>query len=204
MSHTTRTILAAATLTTTLLLCGCTAAATPAPTPSVTFGTGPLSKEPSPSPIPTFTGSFPAAPESEDVEKAAIRKAWEEYSIVYDKFARDPSLTDLSETQYVTTGFWSVGVTQSINSLRKQNLRAAGHNIHRDVKIGDPETNADGVRISIITACNDLSHQYAIDITTGEKSDKGYNGTLFETITMQLGLDNKWRVADYTNEPKPC
>ena len=164
--------------------------------------TGSTSKDPSPSL--TEIRSFPPAPEGEDPEKTAIRQGWEQYKIVYGKYARDPNLTDFTEAQQVTTGFWSSGVMQSIRNLRKQNLRAEGYVVYRDVKIGDPETNSDGARISIVTACNDLSHSLAIDVTTGEKSDKGYNGTLFETTTMELGLDKKWRVADYTNEVKTC
>ena len=181
---------------------GCTGEAIKSESSMTTAMTGSTSKDPSPSL--TEVRSFPPAPEGEDSEKAAIRQGWEQYKIVYEKYARDPNLTDFTEAQQVTTGFWSSGVMQSIRNLRKQNLRAEGYVVYRDVKIGDPETNSDGARISIVTACNDLSHSYAIDITTGEKSDKGYNGTLFTTTTMELGLDKKWRVADYTNEVKTC
>ena len=197
-------LLLVATFLTTTFLGGCGAAPAPEPEPSasVTFGTGPMSKDPSPTP--TEIRSFPPTPAGEDPEKTAIRQGWEQYKIVYGKYARDPNLTDFTEAQQVTTGFWSSGVMQSIRNLRKQNLRAEGYVVYRDVKIGDPETNSDGARISIVTACNDLSHSLAIDVTNGEKSDKGYNGTLFETTTMELGLDKKWRVADYTNEVKAC
>ena len=191
-----------ATFLTTAFLGGCGAAPEPEPSASVTFGTGPMSKDPPPTP--TEIKAFPPPSDGEDPEKTAIRQGWEQYKIVYDKYARDPNLTDFTEIQQVTTGFWSNGVLQSIRSFRRQNLQLEGYVVFRDVKIGDPETNSDGARISIVTACNDLSHSLAIDNTTGEKSDKGYNGTLFTTTTMEHGLDNKRRVADYTNETKQC
>ena len=199
----TALILATSILTTTFLGgCGAAAAPEPEPSASVTFGTGPMSKDPSPTP--TEIKSFPPAPEGEDPEKTAIRQGWEQYNLVYDKYARDPNLTDFTEAQQVTTGFWSSGIMQSIRNLRKQNLRAEGYVVYRDVKIGDPETNSDGVRVAVVTACLDPTHQYTVDITTGEKSEKTLKGTLVETMTMELGLDKKWRVADYTNEMKQC
>ena len=195
-------LLLTASIMTAIFAGGCTGEAIKSESSMTTAMTGSTSEDLSPSL--TEIRSFPPAPEGEEPEKAAIRQGWEQYKIVYEKYAVDPNLTDFTEAQQVTTGFWSSGVMQSIRSLRKQNLRAEGYVVYRDVKIGDPETNSDGARISIVTACNDLSHSLAIDVTTGEKSDKGYNGTLFETTTMELGLDNKWRVADYTNERKTC
>ena len=197
-------LILAASILTTAFLGGCGAAAAPEPEPSasVTFGTGPMSKDPSPTP--TEVRSFPPAPEGEDPEKAAIRQGWEQYNLVYDKYTKDPNLTDFTEAQQVTTGFWSSGIMQYIRSLRKENLRAEGDTTYRDVKIGDPETNSDGVRVAVVTACLDPTHQYTVDITTGEKSEKTLKGTLVETMTMELGLDKKWRVADYTNEMKQC
>jgi len=197
-------LLLVATFLTTAFLGGCGAAPAPEPEPSasVTFGTGPMSKDPSPTP--TEIRSFPPAPEGEDPEKTAIRQGWKQYKIVYEKYAVDPNLTDFTEAQQVTTGFWSSGVMQSIRNFRKLNLRAEGYVVYRDVKIGDPETNSDGVRVAVVTACLDPTHQYTVDITTGEKSEKTLKGTLVETMTMELGVDNKWRVADYTNERKIC
>ena len=195
-------LLLATIIMTAIFAGGCTGETIKSESSITTAMTESTSKDPSPSL--TEIRSFPPAPEGEEPEKAAIRQGWEQYKIVYEKYAVDPNLTDFTEAQQVTTGFWSSGVMQSIRNFRKQNLRAEGYVVYRDVKIGDPETNSDGARISIVTACNDLSHSLAIDVTTGEKSDKGYNGTLFETTTMELGLDNKWRVADYTNERKTC
>ena len=195
-------LLLTASIMTAIFAGGCTGEAIKSESSMTTAMTGSTSKDPSPSL--TEIRSFPPAPEGEEPEKTAIRQGWEQYKIVYEKYAVDPNLTDFTEAQQVTTGFWSSGVMQSIRNFRKLNLRAEGYVVYRDVKIGDPETNSDGARISIVTACNDLSNSLAIDVTTGEKSDKGYNGTLFETTTMELGLDNKWRVADYTNERKTC
>ena len=100
------TLIFTATILTTAFLGGCGAAPAPEPEPSasVTFGTGPMSKDPSPTP--TEIRSFPPTPEGEDPEKTAIRQGWEQYKIVYDKYARNPNLTDFTETQQVTTGFW--------------------------------------------------------------------------------------------------
>ena len=195
-------LLLTASIMTAIFAGGCTGETIKSESSITTAMTESTSKDPSPSL--TEIRSFPPAPEGEEPEKAAIRQGWEQYKIVYEKYAVDPNLTDFTEAQQVTTGFWSSGVMQSIRNFRKLNLRAEGYVVYRDVKIGDPETNSDGARISIVTACNDLSHSLAIDVTTGEKSDKGYNGTLSETTTMELGLDNKWRVADYTNERKTC
>ena len=181
---------------------GCTGEAIKSESSITTAMTGSTSKDPSPSL--TEIRSFPPAPEGEDSEKAAIRQGWEQYNLVYDKYTKDPNLTDFTEAQQVTTGFWSSGIMQYIRSLRKENLRAEGDTTYRDVKIGDPETNSDGVRVAVVTACLDPTHQYTVDITTGEKSEKTLKGTLVETMTMELGLDKKWRVADYTNEMKQC
>ena len=109
------TLIFTATIFTTAFLGGCGAAAAPEPEPSasVTFGTGPMSKDPSPTP--TEIRSFSSCSgRRRPPRKTAIRQGWEQYKIVYEKYAVDPNLTDFTEAQQVTTGFWSSGVMQSI------------------------------------------------------------------------------------------
>lgn len=211
MIHRTLPVLAAV-----VLLAACTPAGgeeptpSPDPTPTVTSPAPPSptpSPEPTteePSPTPTEIQSFPPAPEGESDEIAAIREGWEEYNRVKEKFAKDPTLKDLTETQYVTTGFAAQMIIEQISSLRKDNLRVVGDRIWRDVTITEPSTNADGVTIATVTACYDPTHAYAVDIDTEEPSKERLTKTLRETLLMEQGADKIWRVADYDNESEEC
>lgn len=183
----------------------------PAPTTATTApNPGPESSSPIPSeeptPTPTEVESYPPPSADETDEQAAIREGWENYREVSEKYAKDPSLKDWTETQYVTTGFEAQNIIETISRLREANLKLVGDTVYTMVEVGEPETNAEGVTIAIVTSCLDptASERAVVDIDTGEPADTQLTQSVLETVTMELGADNIWRAADYRNEGETC
>lgn len=147
---------------------------------------------------PSVFESFPSVV-GESGDRAAVRAGWLEYWRVYDKFTRDPTLTDLSETQYVTTGEMSSVIVRAIRTYREQGLRSAGGIRFSKISVGTP-TAGDSARSAIITYCTDNA-EYKV-----YKDGKPFDVEKFvlrETATMLEGEDGKWRVAQIRNERDP-
>lgn len=155
-------------------------------------------------PSPTFSRSYPPPDPDETEEQRAIREGWEAYREVWDKYDKDPTLTDWTEIQEVTTGGETEQTIQMITHLREQNLRAVGDTVFKEVLVGEPALAADGSLVATVTSCLDPSQQYLVDIDTGERSDSGLSETLREIVTMALREDGVWRASWYENELAPC
>lgn len=157
-------------------------------------------------PSPTFSQSFPPPDPDQSDEQRAIREGWEAYKRVLEKYARDPDLTDWTETQYVTTGEESFNVIESIAYLRDENLMLVGDTVYTEVIVGERETTSEGRAIATVTSCLDptASERYVVDIDTGEKAEMQLTQTLLETVTMELGADDVWRAALVRNEGRTC
>lgn len=169
-------------------------------TPSRTLSAQP---SPSPSPSPTVHESFPAAPSTETPEQAEILAAWQHYKVVLQKFAGDPSLSDLSETQLITTGEEQNGILSSIQGLRDSNLVSEGGLAYRDVTVGSPRVGSDGVKRAIVTYCVDRSKLIVVNQDTREPVDINNHLDLLEEATLaQVG--NKWLVETIRNEDGSC
>lgn len=171
----------------------------PSPTPSSS-----LEPTPAASPSPTAFQSFPPPPPNETDEQAAIREGWEAYNHTLDKFLRDPTLTDLTETQYVTTGDESIRIIDEIALTREAKVRVEGDMLFRDVEIGEVVANGDGERRAVVTYCFDPSHQRAVHIDTGEPYSNPRTTTLEARDTVEQGKDGIWRVALHENLEAPC
>lgn len=170
----------------------------PSPTPSPS-----LEPTPAASPSPTAFQSFPPPPPNETDEQAAIREGWEAYNHTLDKFLRDPNLTDLTETQYVTTGDESIRIIDEIQAARSGNVHLGGHLLFRDVTYGVPE-EIEGVRQATITYCNDAAHLVVLDSNTDEPiTDQSADSFLAHDRLVQ-GTDGKWRVAEHLTEDVRC
>lgn len=207
----TRKLITTTTIIAILLLGGCTANAQESPpssTPPATTEPAtpePTTPSPSPTPSPTALESFPTATASEDGETAAIREGWMKYWQVVDKFGADPTLTDFQETQEVAVGEAAITVVEGITQLREANLKMVGGRTFRDVVVGEPTVNADGVNIAEVTYCRDDSGMDLVDITTGEVSGTKPDVATFEgTVTMEQLPDKIWRVALKRDESASC
>lgn len=165
-----------------------TAAPTPTPTPTE-------SPSSTPSPSPTSAESFPTPPTAAGEEELAIRQALMDYYAVMDKFAADPTLTDLTETQYVTTGEEAGMIVKALNELRENGHVATGGRSFHDMRVGEPEVNSEDVTVVTVTYCQDQSRVRVLDAETRE--DTGLHPVPFVDVvaTLELGLDDKWRVA---------
>ncbi len=171
-----------------------------ASSPSITAAPIP---SPSPTPTPSATvapsapASFPADLPTGDPESAAIIEGWQAYWRVYEKFAADPSLTDLTETQYVTTGEEANGILEAIAEVRDAGLRSEGGVVFRDFVVtvtGEGEAKLD--------YCVDLAWLRVVRIDNGEPFPR--SGTFVEHARMERGVDNVWRVAQIRNEEIQC
>lgn len=195
--------LAIAALTAGILLAGCTPDTQPTQTPSTSPSTVTSSAAPTPSPSPTASPSqtviesFPDTPTDESPVQAEIRAAWESYQRTLDKFARDPELNDLTETQYVTTGQEATDAVQGIVRLRQNNLMRKGTVIFRDAVISEPTTNTDGVTTAEINYCFDPAHLQTVDIDTGQPGENVIqpDQTMKVKIIMEQMPDGSWRAA---------
>jgi hypothetical protein len=188
------------------LVAGCTPDVAPTGSPSVfpspTVSATP-SPTPTPSPSPSAVESFPPAPATESPDQAAIRAAWMEYWRVYEKFAADPSLTDWTETQYVTTEEEAALIIQALGELRDNGWKSLGGRVFRDVVVTEVP-NQQEAGTAEISYCLDRSGVSLLDAETGTAVTVDVPPTFLETATLRVGLDGKWRVAMIRNEPAAC
>ena len=167
------------------------------PTASVSASPSPT---PEPSPSPTVAESFPPAPASESPEQAAVRAAWMEYWRVRSEFVADPTLTDLTPTQAVTTGEAQDLILRTIRTLRESGSRSTGGLVFRNVEVGEP---ASGATEATVSYCLDRGNLSLVDADGKPIASEGPT-TLTETTTLSLGADGIWRVAQIRNEPAAC
>ena len=186
------------------LVAGCTPDAAPTGSPSVfPSPTVSASASPTPSPSPSAVESFPPAPATESPDQAAIRAAWMEYWDVRSRFVADPTLTDLSETQRVTTGEAEDLILNSIRNLRNAGHRSVGGLEFRGISIGVARESDGGLAHADVTYCLDRSKVQLLD-SSGEAVIVEGPTTLKETATLERGLDDVWRVALIRNEAAEC
>lgn len=197
------------------LLAGCTPdePAQPTMTPTSTAPTTPApSATPTPPPVatptsspsPTMAESFPPPPATESPEQAAIRAAWMRYWEVYDKFAADPGLEDVTETQLVTTGEESVVIRQSLQQLRADGLQSLGGWEFRDVEILPPTPDASGVTSAEISYCVDRQSLQLVHSASGEPALAEPLPNLDEVAVLEKGEDGVWRVSQRRNQEASC
>lgn len=172
------------------------------PSPSVTVALLP-SPSPSASATPSAPASFPADLPTGDAESAAIIEGWQAYWRVFEKFAADPSLTDLTETQHVTTGEEADAILVGLAHGRERNVKSVGTQQFRAVQLSPTRQTAAG-READISYCADLSAVRLVDAETGAPVERGGSDTFHETATMREGVDGTWRVAQIRNEEATC
>lgn len=202
-----RHLLAAPAAVALLLAVGCTpddGEPTPLPpSPTVSVASSAPSPTPMPSTSPTVAESFPPAPATESAEQAAVRAAWMEYWRVYEKYAADPSLADLSETQQVTTGEAQNVILEAIGTLRDEDRAFLGGWNFRDVVITQPTESPTGDRAARLNYCVDRSAMVFEDTTSGARSERSMPN-LKETSVLVQGPDGRWRLAQRRNEAQDC
>lgn len=187
------------------LAVGCTPDVAPTASPSVFVSpTASASPSVSPSPSPTAVESFPPAPATESAEQAAIRAAWMEYWRIHHKFTSDPSYSDLTETQLITTGEQQNVILDSIGSLREMELRSLGGLQFRDVVVNPPSATGDAPRTSLVEYCVDRQKLILENYSTGEKLAAPGAPTFLEQTTLEEGLDGRWRVSMIRNQEAAC
>lgn len=168
------------------------------PSLSPSMSPGPSASS-SATPSPTAVASYPDSLPTDDPEKAAVIAGWQEYWRVYEKFAADPSLTDLTETQYVTTGEEAKEILDLIASLRHEGVRSEGGRKFSDVEVsiagGFPMT-------AIIKYCMNVDELLLFDIATGERIPR--SGAYVEEARLENKKDGTWRVSYVKNEPAQC
>jgi len=189
-----------------LLLGGCSPESEPteSPSPSATPRVSP-SPLPSPSPSPTVTEllTFPSPPEGEAPEVAEIRAAWERYEVLVDRFYRDPDFNDLNALNDVAVGDELNAATQVVLDARSQNLQSVGEVVFHDVEISIGSTGMDGVPISSVVYCVDLSDTRTVDATTGDLVHQPER-TMRGEVTMEQLPDGGWRAARLRSEFVLC
>ncbi|MDU7359999.1 MAG: hypothetical protein E7L00_02150 [Propionibacteriaceae bacterium] len=176
----------------------------PTPSPTVTPTAAPTtsvppSATPSPSPSPTAWESFPPPDADEIADVAAIRKAWETYQSTLDKYAKDPSLKNFDEMTLLTGGEELSNVVHSIGRMRDDGLYWSGHLRFSSVKIAEPTTRNDGVRVGTVTACKDFTAIEVLDQRTGKPATgypEGYFASkLTVTSFLEQAPNGKWLVT---------
>lgn len=159
---------------------------------------------PSPSPsaeaVPSAPASFPAELTTADVESAAIIEGWQAYWRVYEKFSADPSLTDLTETQYVTTGEEANLVLDRLSLLKAAGLVNRGGLVFRNIEVAQASDEVPAQ--ATLTYCVDINSLLVIEQDTGRQVDR--RGTWREHATLEQGEDGVWRVAQIRNEEATC
>lgn len=190
------------------LAAGCTSQPEPTPDVPVSTSASPgvvpsVSSSPSaeptpspePSPSPSVFESFPPAEPDASVEQLAIREGLIRYWNVFDKFAADPTLTDLTETQIVSTGEAANVILDEIQEIRENGHIAVGDRSFHDIAVAEPTTNADGMTTAQVTYCNDRSQVKVLDAKT--KEDTGHRPFPYVQVTATLheGADGIWRIA---------
>ncbi len=150
--------------------------------------------------MPSAPASFPADLPTDDAESAAIIEGWQAYWRVYEKFSADPSLTDLTETQYVTTGEEANRVLDRLSLLKSAGLINRGGLVFRSI---DVERATDAVPAqATLTYCVDINSLVVVNQDTGTQVDR--SGTWRERTTLERGEDGVWRVAQIRNEEATC
>lgn len=126
-----------------------------------------------------------------------------EYWRIYEKFAGDPALTDLTETQTITTGEQQNLILDEISALREEGLKAQGGFTIRDVVISEVKP-VDGVPSATVEYCVDRRGVRLVSIATGKPVPFSGPETLSEAATFQQGSDGRWRVALLSNRAESC
>jgi len=126
-----------------------------------------------------------------------------EYWRVYERFAADPELSDLSETQQVTTGEAQNVILEAIGSLRDEGRAFMGGWQFRDVKVSEPEASVSGAMESRVSYCVDRGEMVFRDIDSGDV-EVSELPNLVETAVMVQGPDGTWRLAQRRNETSTC
>ncbi|MDF1487153.1 hypothetical protein [Tessaracoccus caeni] len=139
--------------------------------------------------------SFPDDTSGDTPEQAEIRAGWQAYHQTLDKFAKDPTLMDLSEIQLVTVGQEAVEIVRSIQFFRDEGLKQVGDAVFRDVEIGEPSTNGDGVRTAHVTYCLDRTQIKAVHVDTNEEAEGLVAQNTRFDLLMEQGADDIWRAA---------
>ena len=187
------------------LVAGCTPDVAPTGSPSVfPSPTVAASPSPTPSPSPSAVESFPPAPATESPDQAAIRAAWMEYWEVFSRFAEDPELGDLSDTQRVTTGEAQDTILGTIRGLREANIQTLGGFVFRDVEVTLASAAADGAMIATVSYCLDRSEVRNVDSATGQPLEVEGPLSWREVMTLSKGLDEKWRAAQIRSSEGTC
>lgn len=153
----------------------------------------------SPTPSPSAVASYPASLPTDDPEKAAVIAGWQEYWRVYEKYAADPSLKDLTETQYVTTGAEANEVLDMISDLRRQGLRSEGGRVFSNVTVS-PESGTP--RRAAVKYCVSVDSLILIEISTGQRVPR--TGQYLEVAVLENMKDGTWRVSHVSNEDAQC
>lgn len=152
----------------------------------------------SPTPSPSAVASYPASLPTDDPEKAAVIAGWQEYWRVYEKYAADPSLKDLTETQYVTTGEEATGILDALDELKRLGLKSEGGLIFKDVAVVSDSTSGE----ARLTYCLDLSRVRLVHVQTGQPYPR--TGALLEQASLKMGADGIWRVSEILNGEAKC
>ena len=210
-----RTIVVTAAVAAVMVACSPSGSETPNPTPEtpppmttdVITPTRSPTPTPSstPSPSPTVIQSFPPPPAGETEEQAAIREGWMNYWIVFDRYLKDESATDLSAAKIVTVpgSEESSHMLDIIGAYRDKEVKAVGDRQFRDVKIS-PRTEQDGVFSAVVSYCHDSTELTLVDSISGEPSEIPPIATMTERVNLERGNDGLWRVASLKNETAPC
>ncbi|MCC2592051.1 hypothetical protein LKO27_01220 [Tessaracoccus sp. OS52] len=117
-----------------------------------------------------------------------------EYYRVFEKFAADPSLTDFTETQLVTTGEMSNLILDELQVLRENGHLTEGERSFHDLRVGEPRTVGD-VTTAEVVYCNDRSAVRVLDAVS--RADTGHRPYPFinASATLEKGLDDVWRMS---------
>lgn len=176
-----------------------TATPTVAPTTSVT-----PSATPSPSPSPTAWESFPPPDADEPAEIRAIREAWQNHESIFDEYARDSSLKDMTKLIQFASGDEASSVVHSLGHIRDLGLVRSGRVKYSHVEVTLPEKNKNKPRTAVLTACKDSSNVRYIDASSGEiptgNDALDVIAKLKVTWVMEQQPNMRWTVSSGSSE----
>ena len=115
------------------------------------------SLSPSPSPSPSEQVIFPPPEPGESAEVTAIREAWENHELLFDKFARDPKLKDMNELTKHASGDAVFSSVHSIGLIRDKGLIRVGSLEYSDVGIELSSSENTQPRTAMLSVCKDSS-----------------------------------------------
>jgi len=127
-----------------------------------------------------------------------------EYWRVYEKYTADPTLSDLTETQLVTTGEHQNVILDIIRQLREQKIRSVGGMKFKGVSVTAPVSASDELRRGRVEYCLDRTSLVIENFETGERRAAPGAPTFIEEVTLVEGRDGRWRVAEIRNREAPC